>query len=153
MLPPGGPVYLLGGPGALSRDVENAVNAAGYSAVRLEGADRDSTALAVVGALGDPGTIVLTTGQNFPDALAAGAAAAHLGAGILMTDGPTLSPEVANYLKAHPGDTVYAIGGPAAAADPAATAIVGADRYDTAVRVAQTLLTTTPLSSPGSSLS
>ena len=36
------------------------------------------------------------------------------------------------YLTAHPG-TVYAVGAPAAAADPAATTLTGTDRYATAV--------------------
>ena len=39
------------------------------------------------------------------------------------------------YLTAHPG-TVYAIGGPAALADPSATPLTGADRYATAAAVA-----------------
>ncbi|HEY5049579.1 MAG TPA: cell wall-binding repeat-containing protein, partial [Acidothermaceae bacterium] len=41
----------------------------------------------------------------------------------------------ATYLGAHPG-RAYAIGGPAAAADPAASATVGVDRYATAAAVA-----------------
>ena len=43
----------------------------------------------------------------------------------------------AAYLAAHSGDTVYALGGPAAEADPAALAIIGSTRYKTAVIAAQ----------------
>ena len=39
------------------------------------------------------------------------------------------------YLAAHPA-TVYALGGPAATADPSATPIVGTDRYQTAAMIA-----------------
>src|SRR5205085_10480164 len=42
----------------------------------------------------------------------------------------------AAYLSSHPA-TRYAIGGPAAAADPTATAIAGVDRYATAAAVQQ----------------
>jgi hypothetical protein len=41
-------------------------------------------------------------------------------------------------LAQHPADTRYALGGPAAAADPKAHPLVGTDRYDTSVQVAKT---------------
>jgi hypothetical protein len=78
--------------------------------------------------------VLLATGTNFPDALAAGPAAAHVHGAILLTDGSTVPAETANYLtRAH---VTYAIGGPAAAAVPSATAILGSDRYATAAAVA-----------------
>jgi putative cell wall-binding protein len=107
----------------------------GYVVQRLAGPDRFGTALAVAAALGNPGTVLLATGINFPDALAAGPAAAHVGGVVLLTDGSVLPPAVRAYLNAHPG-VVYAVGGPAAAADASAIALMGADRYATAVAVA-----------------
>ena len=50
-------------------------------------------------------------------------------------NGASLPAVTAAYLTAHPG-TVYAVGGPAAKADPTATAIVGVDRYATAADLA-----------------
>jgi putative cell wall-binding protein len=139
VLPAGGTVYLLGGLNALSQAVENAVKAAGYTTVRYAGTDRYGTDLLVVQqGLGNPTTVLLTTGANFPDALTAGAAAAHLNGGVLLTNDTQLPPAVAAYLQANTTDTVYAVGGPAAAADPSATAIVGTDRYDTGAKVATT---------------
>jgi putative cell wall-binding protein len=79
--------------------------------------------------------VLLATGTNFPDALAAGPAAAHLGGVVLLTSGSQLPTATAAYLSAHPG-TAYAIGGPAATAAPTATAVFGADRYATAADVA-----------------
>jgi putative cell wall-binding protein len=139
VLPAGGTVYLLGGLNALSQAVEAAIKAAGYTTVRYAGTDRYGTDLLVVQqGLGNPSTILLTTGVNFPDALTAGAAAAHQNGGVLLTNGSQLPPTVAAYLQANATDTVYAIGGPAAAADPSATPIVGIDRYDTGAKVATT---------------
>lgn len=142
VLPQGRTVYLLGGLGALSQSVEDSVKSAGYNTVRYAGADRFATALQIVQqGLGDPTDVFLTTGTNFPDALAAGAAAAGMAgaAGILLTNGSQMPSTVSSYLQAHPSDTVFAVGGPAAAADPqASTTIVGTDRYDTSVKVAQT---------------
>ena len=47
----------------------------------------------------------------------------------------------ATYLAAHPGASLYALGGPAAAALPSATAVVGSDRFETALAVARAFFT------------
>jgi len=134
VLPAGGTVYVLGGTSAVPATVANQLTVLGYSVVRYSGADRYATAVAVAKALGSPSTVLLATGTNFPDALAAGPAAAHVHGAILLTNGPTLPTETATYLAgAH---TTYAIGGPAAVAVPSATAILGSDRYATAAAVA-----------------
>ena len=59
---------------------------------------------------------------------------------MLLTDGRTQAPETAAYLLDHPVSERYAIGHPAAVADPGAIEISGGDRYDTAVHVAEQLL-------------
>ncbi len=135
VLPAGGTVYLLGGTAAIPTNVATALTGLGYVVQRLAGSDRFGTALAVAGALGNPGTVLLATGTNFPDALAAGPAAAHVGGVVLLTDGSVLPASVRTYLSAHTG-VVYAVGAPAVAADPTAIALMGADRYATAVAVA-----------------
>ncbi len=140
VLPAGGTVYLLGGTAAIPASVATSLTSLGFVPVRYAGTDRFGTALAVADALDDPSTVLLATGINFPDALAAGPAAAHLHGVVLLTNGSSLTPAVAAYLAAHPG-TVYAIGGPAVAADPSATALSGADRYATAAAVASMLFT------------
>jgi putative cell wall-binding protein len=138
VLPVGSTIYLLGGLTAMPATVATTLSGLGYPTVRYAGADRYGTAIAVADALGDPTTVLLATGINFPDALSAGPAAAHLGGVVLLTDGTVMPASVSAYLTAHPG-TVYAIGGPAVTADPAATALSGADRYATATVVASTL--------------
>jgi len=136
VLPAGGTVYILGGPVAVPASVSTELTGMGYVVVRYGGATRFATAVDVADALGDPATVLLATGANFPDALAAGVAAAKAGGVVLLTSGSSMPAETAGYLTAH-AKTVYALGGAAAAADPAAVAIVGADRYDTAAGVAQ----------------
>jgi putative cell wall-binding protein len=134
VLPAGGTVYVLGGTSAVPAAVASQLTSLGYGVVRYSGADRYATAVAVAKALGSPTTVLLATGTNFPDALAAGPAAAHVHGAILLTNGSTVPTETATYLAgAH---TTYAIGGPAAAAAPSATAILGSDRYATAAAVA-----------------
>jgi len=133
----GGHVYLLGGTSAIPASVEAQLEALGYQTTRLAGSNRYATAVDVADALGDPATVLLATGTNYPDALAAGPAAAHSNGAVLLTAGSVMPSETATYLAAH-AKTTYAIGGPAATAAPAAHAVVGTDRYSTAVAVATT---------------
>ena len=138
VVPSGGTVYILGGPGAVSPAVDSAL-ASTYNVVRLAGADRFATAVMIADqGLGNPGVQLLATGLDFPDALAGGAAAAHAGGAILLTSGSSMPSATAAYLAAHPA-TRWALGGPAsAAAGPGATAVTGADRYATAAAIAHT---------------
>ena len=137
VLRPGGTVYILGGTSALSTSVESRIAAIGYEPIRLGGANRFATATAIASAVPGADTILVATGLNFPDALTAGAAAAEIGGVVVLTAGDTMPSETAAFIAARPGWGRYAIGGPAAVADPGAVAIVGADRYATAVAVAE----------------
>jgi putative cell wall-binding protein len=139
-----GTVYLIGSTSAIPTSVETTLQSLGYSTDRIGGTDRYATAIAVANVLGGRSTVFLATGINFPDALSAGPAAAHMGGVVLLTDGSSMPSITRSYLNAHVG-TVYAVGGPAAAADGAATRIVGADRMSTAAAVASTFFTA-PLS-------
>lgn len=141
VLPAGRTVYLLGGTGALSDDVAARLESWGYVTERYAGDDRYATAAAVAEqGLGSPRTVIETTGLSFADALAAGAAATKTGAAVLLTAGDQQSPDTAAYLSAH-RPTRFALGGPAALADPDATPVVGADRYETAVLAARRFFT------------
>ncbi|MGN6246119.1 MAG: cell wall-binding repeat-containing protein, partial [Motilibacteraceae bacterium] len=124
-------VYLVGGTGSLSDAVAATVRNAGYVVSRLGGADRYATSVAVAQALGSPSTVLEASSLDYPDALSAGVAAARLRGAVMLTAGDVPAPVTTAYLAAHPGQH-YAVGGSAAAADPAADPVVGADRYATA---------------------
>ncbi len=136
VLPTGRTVYVLGGPAAIAPSVDAQLQAAGFVPVRLAGDDRFATAVKIAQTLGDPPTVFEVDGTNYPDGLSAGPAAALSHGAILLTSGATMSTASADYLALHPTDSRYAIGGPAAASDPTAKPLVGADRYDTSVVVA-----------------
>ena len=138
VLPSGGKVHLVGGSSALSSAVEDSVRRLGYETIRYAGADRFATAVDVAErGLGSPNTIFLATGADFPDALGGGAAAAARGGAVLLTNGARPDAMTSAYLARHPGAAVHALGGPAAAAYPLATPVVGPDRYATSTRVAE----------------
>jgi putative cell wall-binding protein len=142
VLPAGATVYILGGTAAVSTAVQTTITGLGFTVQRIAGSDRFATAVAVANALGQPATIFEATGLNFPDALAGGPAAINVGGAILLTNGSVQAPATAAYLAAHTSGARYALGGPAALADPAAIAIAGTDRYATAARVAATFFAT-----------
>jgi trimeric autotransporter adhesin len=137
-LPVGDTVYMLGGPLALSTNIDAQLEALGYVVMRLYGQTEYGTAVAIAEQLGNPTTVFEATGLSFYDALSAGPAAIENHGAILLTNGTTQAPETAAYLAAHPSDTRFAIGGPLAAlgADPGATGVYGQDAYGTSAAVA-----------------
>lgn len=136
VLPDGSTVFVLGGPAALPTEIDARLKDMGYSVTRLAGKDRFETAALVARAQPRHETILVATGQNFADALAAGAAAAQARGTVVLTDDGALPKATADYLAEHPGAEVFAIGGPAAGAVPDAFKVVGADRFETSVQVA-----------------
>lgn len=137
VLPPGGTVHLLGGPMALSEEVEQAVEALGFATTRHAGDDRYETAVAIAGVIPDPSFAILATGLNFPDALAAGTATAALGGAIVLTADEQVPSSTRAWIDANDGLPLYAAGGPSARAVPSATALAGDDRFETAVLIAE----------------
>lgn len=125
--------------------------APGVPAVRLWGDDRYATSLAAsreAFADGTAETAVIVTGENWPDALAAGPLATALGGPLLITPG-SLEPWMAAELRRLGASRVVVVGGygpvPEAVSDGLRDAgfpvsrIAGADRYETAALVSDAL--------------
>lgn len=133
----GGTVHLLGGEDALSPAVADRLTQLGYDAPRIAGADRFGTAAAVLDALSGVERILVTTGYRFPDALAAGAAAAATDGAVLFSAAGEPVPATDAAIAGSEAGEVVAVGGPAAAAYPAYEAVAGSDRNATAIAVAE----------------
>jgi putative cell wall-binding protein len=118
---------------------------------RVAGADRYATAAALSNAMYGPGVPVayVATGANFPDALAAGPAAAVSGGPVLLVKQNEIPVSTANELaRLRPGQIVV-LGASAVVSDAVANAlavfatsgqvsrIAGADRFATAALVSQ----------------
>jgi putative cell wall-binding protein len=108
---------IVGGGDAVSAAVQTALSHAGLSVDRLAGSTRYGTSAAVADravAAGMTGQNWLVDGANWPDAVAAGPAAAQ-GKGILLLVDPvdlSRSPETRDWLALHPSDAITAVGGP-----------------------------------------
>lgn len=152
-LAPHSTVYLLGGPKALSPQVEADIAALGFTPKRLAGTDRYGTAVQIAGEISaHPKAILVATGTNFPDALAAGAAASANATQVpgwsgvvVLTDGASMPDATKAYLSGFdPATTsIFGVGGAGVtAADTMPgyanhiTALSGGDRYETAAAVA-----------------
>ena len=121
--------------------------AASPEVVRISGEDRYQTAVATAQAFAPfdtgTGTVYLTSGNTFPDALGAGALAASIGAPVLLT-APEVLPDAvrAELLRLRPA-TVKVVGGTSAVSDAVlsqvtglafahgTTRIGGSDRFET----------------------
>jgi len=115
---------------------------------RIGGSDRYETAVLISQRAFPTGaaTVLLTSGEDYPDALSGGAAGAAIGAPVLLTRTGSLPAVVAAELDRLNPKTIVVLGGKAAVAEgviAAATTyagnverIGGADRYETAALVA-----------------
>ncbi|MEZ0112378.1 hypothetical protein ABH920_006397 [Catenulispora sp. EB89] len=154
ILPPGATIYLLGGEKALSPQVAADVTALGFKVDRIGGTDRYATSVRIAQTIGGtPGSVAIATGDNFPDALTAGAGvngnrtSPQLGTGVvLLTHDGVMPAETKSYLAGINPDVskVYAVGGQGVTAvatgEPGwhgkVTDLAGRDRYATAAAVA-----------------
>jgi hypothetical protein len=127
-------VTIVGGTGAVSQSVENSLKAAGIQVVRIAGTDRYDTAFKVYDYMKASGklktqSVFVATGKTFPDALAASAVAAKIGAAVILAD----SPEQVNRVA---GTYPYAVGAQTKALMSGTVSMSGwfdgKDRYDTA---------------------
>lgn len=81
-------IVVVGGAGAVSAEVFAQLKAMVPNTVRRSGIDRYATSKAVIaGAFGTAPFVYLATGEDYPDALSAGAVAAQNGAPVLLVRG------------------------------------------------------------------
>jgi hypothetical protein len=103
-------VYILGGTGVVSSNIENGLKAKGYTVIRIAGKDRYETAVEIAKQLwakypttheeaGSDTGVIITTGKQFQYAMsvASGVAIGH--GAILFSDGDTLNSSVSNLLS------------------------------------------------------
>ncbi|HET9733406.1 MAG TPA: cell wall-binding repeat-containing protein [Acidimicrobiales bacterium] len=135
-------VVVVGGAGA-------AYATTSVTATRLSGTNRYGTAAAIAAATfpGGTSTVVIASGTNFPDALAASYATGRAHAPILLTDPNNLSTETQQAITNLKATGAEIVGGTAAVSANVAsqlqamgltvTRVYGADRYATAANIAQ----------------
>ncbi|WP_130011156.1 cell wall-binding repeat-containing protein [Serinicoccus sediminis] len=147
-----GRIIVVGGTGAVSGDVaaQLARYAVSGAVQRIDGTDRYVVAANVAAAYpADVPRVYLASGQDYPDALAGAALAAHQGAPLLITRTTSLPAVVAEQLERLSPGQLIVLGGTTAVSTATAraaaaysdtgtfTRLSGTDRYGTAQAVAQ----------------
>lgn len=141
-------IVVLGSAGVVSDGVAAAIAAYGPVS-RVAGSNRFETAAAVSRTTFAPGAPVayVTTGRNFPDALAGGAAAGRDRGPVLLVEGSSIPAATAGELARLRPARIVVLGSAGVVSDAvtsqlarfagSVTRVAGPDRYATAVRVSQ----------------
>lgn len=147
-------VYVVGGPSVVSDAQLKAIGKLEYvtDVVRVSGTNRYATAAAVASMtidIGNPTTVVLSSGAGWADGVSAGPLCGAMGAPMLLSKMETLTAETSTWLLDHPTVTEVIIVGGASVidADVAAalaaapynmtvTRLAGRNRYETAYEIA-----------------
>lgn len=104
-------IRALGGATAISDDVLTVLSAYG-PVVRVGGGDRYATAALVAADLASASSVYVSSGQNWPDALAGAARAGKEEVPVLLTRPGTIPTVTWSELERLNPDTVYLLGGP-----------------------------------------
>ncbi|MFL0245395.1 cell wall-binding repeat-containing protein [Candidatus Clostridium stratigraminis] len=138
-------VYIIGGTGVISQNVENTIKALGIKVTRLGGIDRYKTSLLVAKELakelGASTKVAIASGENFPDAVSVAAPAALSSMPILLSNKSTIDNEIKQFITSTSRDVVYVIGGTGAISDTVlkqfsnTKRLAGADRIQTNLAV------------------
>ena len=137
-------VILLGGPAALSSQVESDIQNAGLnSPERIAGYDQYETAQKVAERVGGTGQVILASGEQFPDALAISAYAGVTETPILLTQAkkmPVVTQQELKSLQQQGELNILVVGGEAVISEATLSGLSvqrlsGNERYDTAAEV------------------
>jgi len=142
-------IYILGGIGAVSKEISDYLTLQGYEIIRLGGVDRYETNQKIVDYLNVPkGTsIVIATGGSFADALSISSIADIKGYPILLNGKDSLLTSVSKDITNTQPTTVYMIGGAGVLSANIETQIKrlndkitivrlgGKDRYETSMKI------------------
>ncbi|MFL0194345.1 cell wall-binding repeat-containing protein [Clostridium sp. WILCCON 0269] len=132
---------IIGGTGVISDSIKEELGNAGVSAERIGGADRYETSVLIAQKLDKSPSIVVTSGDNFPDALSISSIAAQQGMPIILSSKNGLFPEAESYISSNEITKTYIVGGTGAldgsieSEVPNPTRLAGKDRYETNLAV------------------
>jgi len=115
-----GDIRIVGGPAAVSADVEAAIQEAGHETARLAGSNRIETSIAVADELIASGAtaelVWVATSRNYPDALTAAGTVSIYGSILFLVDGTSdAAGAVDEWITRRGGEVqeVFAVGGAA----------------------------------------
>lgn len=152
-LDPQGTVYIIGGTGIIGNEFEDKLYELGYShIIRIAGMDRYDTSYKIAASLNTTtgSALVISSGNQYSDALSISSFAANKDWPILLSPPDELPEEMKNYLRHLKPSQIYITGGEIAISDNVKSEIsnllpdtkiqrlMGQSRFDTNVLIAET---------------
>lgn len=152
-LDPTGMIYIIGGAGIIGSEFETEFNDLGFkNVVRIAGMDRYDTSYKIASSLKDitVSTVVISSGEQYPDALSISSFADNKGWPILLSPHDALPQDMKNFLLEKKPSKVYLTGGAGVISDnvisevsgllPQASVerLMGQSQYDTNVIISET---------------
>lgn len=128
-------IFIIGGIGAVSEAVEDAVRKMNIETVRIAGNDRYETSVEIAKEVGQCKEVFITVGDDFADALSVASIAASKSIPILLTGSDTIPDCVKLYINSQNIDKIYVVGDSSLISDNAVTGlknverITGEDKY------------------------
>ncbi|AWI06417.1 cell wall-binding repeat-containing protein [Clostridium drakei] len=130
-------VFIVGGEGVILPSIEKELNDNNINTIRIGGQDRYETSIKVAKELGQSDEIVLTYGENFPDALSIAPVAAMKAMPIILTNTDVIPYSVKEYINDNEIKKCYVLGGTGVVSSNSIKNIAnvkrlnGSDRYET----------------------
>ena len=103
-------IVITGGTSAISEDVAQSLNTYG-TVSRLSGQNRYATAIQVAEQFSSSDRLVVSTGEDFPDALVGGVLAIYYGGPVILVKKNSLPSDANTYIQSRDWEGVHIIGG------------------------------------------
>lgn len=103
-------VYIVGGTAVIPSDIEKQLTNAGYVVKRISGQDKYDTAIKIAYELGDSNEVVVTTGDDYADALSIGPIAAEKQMPIILVPKEEITSSIQNYISSKKITKTYVVG-------------------------------------------
>lgn len=129
-------VFILGGTGVISQNVGSQLNSMAVKTTRLFGQDRYETSVAIANQIVGEKELIVTTGEDFADALSISSIAGIKNIPIILVPKNNLPNSVKAFISNHPVDKTYIIGDSNIISDTVANEfsnverITGTTKYD-----------------------
>lgn len=134
-------VFLIGGTGVINIAVENTLHSMNISTERFYGADRNATSVAVAQNIGTDNGIILTTDNDYTDALSVAPIASKLQMPIILVPKDSVPTSVSNFISGKSIPRTYVLGDSDLISDavivkfPNRDRIPGKDKYERNINI------------------
>ena len=147
-----GTIYIIGGTNIIGNEFETRLEALGFSNIeRIAGTDRYDTSYKLANNLEDSfSTVIISSGEQYPDALSISSFAANKGWPILLSRRNALTEKMKVFLTENQPEKIYITGGVNAISDnivneitailsqTSITRLTGESRFETNIAIAET---------------